>query len=159
MSHLIRWKPLVMALTAAALTSCGSADAGARTDAPDGTPASSTPTAHPPTTPPVAAPSGPVDVALAVSGEAAFAAKGCVACHYVGRDARLVGPDLSGVTERRTWPWFYAMVTNPDSMVKNDAEAKAMLGEYMTPMANQAVTDEEVQSIWEYLRRGPISGG
>ena len=42
----------------------------------------------------------PVAAALAVKGEALFKAKGCTACHAYGK--RLTGPDLKGVTRRRT---------------------------------------------------------
>lgn len=105
------------------------------------------------TGPDVRDPSAPLDAALADEGESVFTVKACVACHYVGREARLVGPDLAHVTERRTWPWFYGMVTNPDSMTRYDDEARRLLGEYMAPMTKMGLSDEEVRAVWEYLRR------
>ncbi|MDX1577208.1 MAG: cytochrome c [Gemmatimonadota bacterium] len=128
-----------------------SAEPAARAETASGSPAA--------TPPPVEAPSGPIDRALASRGEEVFTVKGCVACHYVGRDERLVGPDLEGVTSKRTWPWFYAMITNPDSMIRNDPEARALFAEYMTPMSKQGLTDEEVQAVWEYLRDASSDGG
>jgi len=98
-------------------------------------------------------PAAPVDSALAARGEDLFTAKGCVACHYVGRGQRLVGPDLLGAPTRRSYSWIRGMVSNPDSMLRSDETAKELLGQYMTPMANQGVTDDEIRAIWEYLRR------
>jgi len=108
-------------------------------------------TAPPPSTSDVS--SAGIDAALADQGEATFTAKGCVACHYVGRDQRLVGPDLGDVASRVEWSWFHAMVTNPDSMIKNDPTARDLFATYMTPMSRQGLTEDEVRSVWEYLRR------
>lgn len=109
--------------------------------------------AEPATPSRIAEPTGDVDPELASRGEAAFSAKGCVACHYVGRGERLVGPDLEGVPSRRSWGWYVAMVSNPDSMVRNDETARSLFAEHMTPMPNQNLTDGEIRSIWEFLRR------
>lgn len=106
------------------------------------------------------APDGSVDPALAERGERLFRVRQCTACHRVG-GGRLVGPDLEGVTERRSFPWLYHMVTSPDSMLRNDPEAKELLGEYFTPMTDQGVTSEEFRAIYEYLRsedRGDENG-
>lgn len=93
----------------------------------------------------------PLDEALASRGEKLFKDLGCTACHRV--EERLVGPALEGVTERRDYPWFYHMVTNPDSMIRNDSIGKALLAEYLTPMANQGVSDDEARALFEYFRR------
>ncbi len=140
---------------------CGGSDAepGAATERPAvGATSGAAAGAQPAVTPPVPAPAGPIDESLAESGEELFTAKGCVACHYVGRDERLVGPDLLGVTGRRSWPWFYAMVTNPDSMVRNDPEARQLFAQFMTPMSRQGLSDGEVQAVWEYLRHEAAEG-
>jgi mono/diheme cytochrome c family protein len=80
-----------------------------------------------------------------------FKAKGCVACHTIGK-GRLVGPDLKGLPQRREYGWYVAMVTNPDSMLRNDPIAKQLLAEHFTPMTNQNVTAEDARAIYEYLR-------
>lgn len=101
---------------------------------------------------PVEEPRGAPDEELAERGEELFQSRGCVACHYVGRGERLVGPDLLGVPDRRTFPWFYHMVTSPDSMIRNDPDARQLFAEYMTPMSDQNVQPDEVVALWEYLR-------
>jgi mono/diheme cytochrome c family protein len=103
-------------------------------------------------TPPAAAVAGEVDAALATQGEALMSARGCTACHTVG-GGRLVGPDLAGVTERRSAEFVVAMIVNPDSMLANDATAKELLGQYFTPMSNQGVTVEDARALLEYFRQ------
>ena len=101
---------------------------------------------------PVPPPTGEVDAALASEGETAFQQKGCVGCHTVG-GGKLTGPDLEGVTDRRSYEWFTAMVLKPDSMLQNDEAAKQMLAEYMTPMVYMGTTEQEARAIFEYLRQ------
>lgn len=101
---------------------------------------------------PVQPPTGEVDAALASEGETAFQQKGCVGCHTVG-GGKLTGPDLEGVTDRRSYEWFTAMVLKPDSMLQNDEAAKQMLAEYMTPMVYMGTTEQEARAIFEFLRQ------
>lgn len=100
---------------------------------------------------PQEAPSGPIDEALAEQGEKLYQSKACIGCHTIG-GGRHTGPDLQGVTDRREYGWFIAMVTNPDSMLKNDATARQLLQEYMTPMMNMGVTQSEARAIYEHIR-------
>lgn len=100
---------------------------------------------------PLAEPTGPVDEELAERGEELFRTRGCTACHTLGQGKK-VGPDLRGVTERRDFEWTYHMVTNPDSMVKNDPDARQLLNEYLVPMSDQNVSPEQFRAIYEYLR-------
>jgi mono/diheme cytochrome c family protein len=97
------------------------------------------------------APSKSLDASLAARGEQLFAAKGCIGCHTVG-GGRLSGPDLQGVTERRSYDWIVAMISNPDSILRVDPVAKQLLAEYLTPMLNTNTTREEARAIYEYLR-------
>lgn len=105
-----------------------------------------------------APPSGPVDEELAERGEALFQEKGCIACHTIG-GGRLTGPDLAGVGERRDWPWIVHMVTNPDSMTRNDPVAQGLMAEYMTPMPDLNVTPDEVRALYEHIRHESAEAG
>ncbi len=100
---------------------------------------------------------GPIDEALAERGEELFAARGCNACHRIG-GGRLVGPDLAGVTERRSRAFIVGMIVNPDSMLANDDTAKQLLAEYYTPMTNQGVTRADALALFEYLRHEDAEG-
>lgn len=90
-----------------------------------------------------------IDEAVAVEGKAIFKAK-CKACHRVGK--RFIGPDVTGVTIRRTPEWIMNMILNPDQMVKENAAARQLLMEYSAPMANQSLTEDEARKILEYFR-------
>lgn len=92
----------------------------------------------------------PVDPELAKEGEAKFQML-CTACHLIGQ--RLIGPDLTGVYERRSPEWVMNMILNPDGMLKEDPIAKALLKEYNNMiMNNQNLTEEEARAVAEYLR-------
>lgn len=93
--------------------------------------------------------SGPVDDALAATGMETFEAK-CTACHKIGK--RFVGPDLTEVVSRREPEWIMNMILNPEGMVAENETAKALLAEYLSPMANQSLTEDEARSILEYFR-------
>jgi mono/diheme cytochrome c family protein len=90
-----------------------------------------------------------VDKALAEKGKAIFEGK-CSACHKL--DQRYVGPALAGVTERRKPEWIMNMILNPAEMVQKDDTAKGLLAEFMTPMPNQNLTQEEARAVLEYFR-------
>jgi cytochrome c len=84
-------------------------------------------------------------------GEDTFKSKGCGACHSIGK-GKISGPDLLGVTERRDEEWLKKWLKNPDTMVFTDPIAKEMLQEYMVPMPNVGLTDEQVVYLIEYLK-------
>ena len=92
---------------------------------------------------------GELDQALAEKGKDAFELK-CSACHKV--DKRFVGPAMKDIMTRRTPEWIMNMILNPDEMVKQNEQAKALFAEYLAPMANQNLTEEEARSILEYFR-------
>ena len=92
------------------------------------------------------------DAEVLKKGEQTFATKGCTACHRMDA-TKLVGPGLQGVTKRRTIGWLARMILKPDLMVKQDAAAKELFKQYMTPMANQAVNPEtELPALLAYLK-------
>ncbi len=84
-------------------------------------------------------------------GEELFTQKGCGACHTIGK-GKLSGPDLLGVTQRREEGWLKKWLKSPDTMVFTDPIAKEMLKEFMVPMPNVGLTDEQVNYLFEYLK-------
>lgn len=94
----------------------------------------------------------PTDAASVARGQALFARKGCASCHSVG-GGKLVGPDLAGVTARRTMPWLSRMILRPELMVRLDPLAQKLLAKYMAPMGNQHVeASQELPDLLAYLK-------
>ena len=89
-----------------------------------------------------------VDAEMSAIGKATFDSK-CSACHKMNK--RFIGPSLDLVTKRRSPEWIMNMILNPDEMVKENQAAKELLMEYISPMANQSLTEGEARSILEYF--------
>lgn len=98
---------------------------------------------------------GAVDDAMAAEGQKIFEAK-CSACHKVGE--RYVGPDLAGVTTRRSPEWIMNMILNPVEMTKSDPTAQELLATFATQMTFQNVSQEEVRKILEFFRKHDSGG-
>lgn len=93
---------------------------------------------------------GPIDPVLAKTGLETFTTK-CSACHKM--DERYVGPALADVTTRRSPAYIMNMILNPEEMIQKHPEAKALFAQFMTPMANQHLTEDEARAVLEYLRQ------
>ena len=87
---------------------------------------------------------GPIDEKVAAHGAEIFDTK-CSACHKW--EERYVGPQLAGVTKRREPEWIMNMILNPDEMIKQDEQAKALFTEFLTPMTFQNVSEDEAKAI------------
>ena len=92
----------------------------------------------------------PIDEALAKAGEPLFKEKGCSACHAFG--TRLSGPDLRGVSIRRTATWMENQILHPEVMVKEDPISRQLMSIHALQMPNQKLTPEQAQSVIEYLK-------
>jgi hypothetical protein len=90
-----------------------------------------------------------IDDVLVAKGKEIFDTK-CSACHKV--EKRYIGPSPTGIMDRRTPEWIMNMILNPDEMVAQNAQAKQLLAEYSSPMANQNLTEEEARNVLEYFR-------
>ncbi len=87
---------------------------------------------------------------FAQSGKDLFKAN-CSACHNVTA-ARLVGPGLEGVTNKRSKEWFMKWVKNSTEFIASgDADAKAIFDEFKIPMPPQNLTDEQLTLLYDYL--------
>jgi mono/diheme cytochrome c family protein len=77
----------------------------------------------------------------------------CAACHSIG-GGKLVGPDLIGVTQKRSEEWLIKWIKSSQSLIKTgDKDAIAVFNEYnkivMTDFA--FLKDDEVKSIISYM--------
>jgi nitrite reductase (NO-forming) len=87
---------------------------------------------------------------LAVKGKLSFESK-CLACHSIGGGDKL-GPDLYGVSKRRTDAWLAKWLKSPEQLLASDADAKAMFDKYKLPMPNQNLSDEEIREYIIYFK-------
>lgn len=90
-----------------------------------------------------------IDQSLSALGDTLFVNK-CTACHKIYE--RKIGPPLVGVTTKRTPEWIMNMILNPDEMVVKNEAAKKLLMEYIAPMANQSLNEDEARALLEYFR-------
>ena len=96
--------------------------------------------------PATSAPTDPV----AVKGKLAFESK-CLACHSIAGGDKL-GPDVYGVTRRRSEAWITRWLKSPDAMLRTDADAKALLDKYKVPMPDQNLSDQEIKEFVAYFK-------
>jgi cytochrome c551/c552 len=92
-------------------------------------------------------------------GEALFK-QNCAACHKLGK--KLVGPNLQGVTERRSEAWLLKFIKSSQSMIKSgDAQAVAISNEFngalMSDFPN--LSDGDIKGILTYIKANSPGGG
>lgn len=92
----------------------------------------------------------PVDDVLAKVGEGLFKTKTCSTCHAFG--VRITGPDLKGVTQRRSATWMEQQMRQPEVMTKTDPIARELLGQYAVQMPNLMLKPEEIKALIEFLK-------
>jgi mono/diheme cytochrome c family protein len=80
-------------------------------------------------------------------GQALFGTK-CYSCHNIGSGDK-TGPDLKGVTTRRTKPWLQEFVNTPAAMnAKGDPAARQLFAQFgATVMPDQGLTPQQIDSI------------
>ena len=91
----------------------------------------------------------PIDAATVATGKEIFDSK-CATCHKF--EERYVGPPMAGITKRREPEWIMNMMLNPDQMIKEDPEAKALFTEYLTPMTFQNLSEADAEAVLMYFR-------
>jgi len=101
---------------------------------------------------PLPTPGAPVDTALAALGSDVFQTH-CAGCHALSGEQR-VGPNLEGVTRRRSYAWIRSMVLHPDSMTRDDPVARALLQSYgVQMMVTGKLEAGHARALIEFLRR------
>jgi len=81
--------------------------------------------------------------------------KSCTACHSIG-GGRMIGPDLKGITKRRTNDWLVSFIQSSSKLISSgDTDAKAIFKEYNNvPMPNNALTSEQINLILSHIDGG-----
>ena len=97
------------------------------------------------------------DDELAEKGEALFSSKGCTACHTHGR--KLTGPDLAGVSMRRTQEWMEHQILDPGRMVQEDPISRELMAKHALAMPNQGLTPDEAKAVIEFLKHHDQEAG
>ena len=93
---------------------------------------------------------GAIDQTMADNGKKLFKTK-CSSCHRTNR--KFIGPNPTGILERRSPEWVMNMIMNPEEMVQKDPIAKQLLIKFNgSPMANQNLTKDETRAVLEYFR-------
>ena len=98
-----------------------------------------------------------VDGALAEKGEQLFQTKGCSACHAFGKKS--AGPDLAGVTMRRTATWMENQILHPEVMTREDPISHQLFAQFALQMPNQGLTPDEARAVVEFFKHKDKESG
>ena len=82
----------------------------------------------------------------------------CAACHKL--DAKLVGPALKGVTERRDQAWLIAWIKDSPGMIKSGDKLAIQVFEEnnkLPMIANPQLSDQDIIDILEYTKGAPVA--
>ena len=87
----------------------------------------------------------------AAAGKLLFEQK-CTACHTIGHGVR-IGPDLQGVTARRSREWLLRFIAAPDRLIAaHDPIVTPLVRQFnQIQMPNLALTEGEVRQLVDYL--------
>jgi cytochrome c551/c552 len=78
--------------------------------------------------------------------------KTCAACHTIG-GGKTVGPDLKGITKRRTNDWLVQFIQSSGKLIKaGDPDAVAVFKQFNNiPMPDNALTVDQVNKILAHI--------
>lgn len=81
--------------------------------------------------------------------------KNCSSCHTIGGGDD-VGPDLKGVTERRTKEWMIPFIQSSQTVIgKGDPVARDLFNKFkQKKMPDQDLSPDEVMAILEFIKSG-----
>lgn len=98
-----------------------------------------------------------LNMELVTAGESLFK-NNCQVCHEIHE--RKVGPALADVQNRRPVEWIKSFVSNSQKLIESgDEYAVGIYNEYnQTPMTSFDFSDEELNSVLEYIQSETIKG-
>jgi len=91
-----------------------------------------------------------VDSIAAARGKRVWTTRQCSGCHELGRN-QSSGPDLIGVTDRRSTAWLRMWLKDPVTMAGNDSTAAALKKQFNSQMPNPKLSNDEVDALINYL--------
>ncbi len=91
-----------------------------------------------------------IDQAAAQWGEHQWKSRQCTGCHEPGRQ-QSTGPDLIGVTERRSVDWLRHWLKNPLQWAQEDSVAGALKKQFGSQMPNLDLSNRDVEGLINYL--------
>ncbi|MFO1464407.1 MAG: cytochrome c [bacterium] len=93
--------------------------------------------------------------AAAAFDAADYFEKKCSSCHTVGGGDD-IGPDLKGVTERRTEDWIVKMVQSSQALIKSgDPTSNELFAKFKNKkMPDQDLTPDEIKLLMAFIKQG-----
>ena len=85
-------------------------------------------------------------------GQRAWKNRQCDGCHELGRD-QSSGPNLVGVTQRRTTDWLRKWLKNPVTMAQDDPIAIDLKKKYGSQMPNLQLSNQDIEGLIIFLDR------
>lgn len=92
---------------------------------------------------------GPIDPSMVARGEEKFN-QICATCHKVSEEH--IGPQMAGITKKRSPEWILNMIINPMEMTAKDPDAKILFEKYKVPMPDPGISQGEARDIFEFIR-------
>jgi len=92
------------------------------------------------------------DLTLAQRGKKLFEVRQCYGCHTFGR--HLAGPDLAGVTARRSADWIRKFLSDPSVMVRTDSAAARLwdANKGYPVMPTIKMNAQEIEALIQYMQ-------
>lgn len=99
-----------------------------------------------------AAPAASADTA---TGPSVLFKTKCSSCHTFGKGEK-VGPDLKGVTERRSRPWLTDWIRSSEKLIgRGDRDANALFEKFRRQrMPDHELSDVQIGALLDYLAAG-----
>ncbi|MCF8232196.1 MAG: cytochrome c [Bacteroidales bacterium] len=87
------------------------------------------------------------------NGKALFKQNSCQGCHTIN-EGRMVGPDLAGISQKRSRSWLIDFIQSPQTMIQNgDSIAVSLYEEYnKVMMPENDLSPSQIDAILQYIK-------